>query len=335
MTENLISVIVPVYNVQDYICECLNSIAAQTCTDGVECLIIDDCGHDDSMLLAQTFIDNYNGKIDFRIIKHEHNKGLSAARNTGIKNATGKYVYFVDSDDTITPDCIEHIIDVAQRYPEAEMIAAGAKTNWKGFEKQFTMEKTFPDYADNPIWIAKTMHLRGGKNGFPVTAWNRLVRRDFLLKHQLFFHEGLLHEDEIWNFMMAQKLGRLAFCKHNTYFYRIRPQSIMTGFKSKDEHALACLPVWKEMLDHFIPEQEKEQTYALWQCINDVSPTCRNKLVRKEVRSILWQLVRKRIWPTSFCIFVYLQPPVFYIKFIRKFIAKASRISTAHITPLA
>lgn len=327
MAETLVSLIVPVYNVRDYITECLASIAAQTYTEGVECIIVDDCGSDDSMKLVLAFISCYKGNICFRIIKHEYNRGLSAARNTGIVNANGKYVLFVDSDDFIFPDCLMYFREVALLYPDAEIIAAGAKTNRKDKEKYYTMEKPFPDYADNPRWIARTLLMRGGQNGIPVTAWNRLVRKDFLLQHQLFFREGVLHEDELWNFILAQKVSRIAFCKHNTYFYRMRPQSIMTGFKNKDENALSCLPVWNEMYSLFSPELEKEQTHSLWQSINDISPTCRNNIVRKEVRGILWQLVKKIIWPTSFLIFLYLMPFIFYIKFFRKLIAKMSRIN--------
>ena len=324
-----ISVIIPVYNVRDYITECLVSVAEQTYTNNVECLIVDDCGKDDSILLAQAFVDGYEGDIDFRILRHERNRGLSAARNTGIVNARGTYVLFVDSDDTIMPDCLFHLVNVAHRYPTAEIIAAGAKTNWKGFEKQFTMEKPFPDFADNPQWIARTILMRGGKDGIPVTAWNRLVKKDFLLEHKLLFREGILHEDELWNFMLAQKVRHIAFCKHDTYFYRTRPQSIMTGFRDKDVHAMACLPMWKEMLEHFTPDLEKEQTHSLWQCINDVSPNCRDRIVRKEVLGILTQLVRKGIWPTSFLIGTYLLPFIFYVKFIRKLVAKMSKINVA------
>lgn len=324
-----ISIIIPVYNVRDYITECLVSVSEQTYTQNVECLIVDDCGQDDSILLAQAFIDGYEGDIDFRILRHERNRGLSAARNTGIVNARGTYVLFVDSDDTIMPDCLFHLMNVAHRYPAAEIVAAGAETNWKGLEKQFTMEKPFPDYADNPQWIARTMLMRGGKDGIPVTAWNRLVKKDFLLEHKLLFREGILHEDELWNFMLAQEVKHMAFCKHDTYFYRIRPQSIMTGFRDKDVHAMACLPVWKEMLEHFTPDLEKEQTHSLWQCINDVSPNCRDRIVRKEVFGILMQLTRKGIWPTSYLIGIYLLPFVFYVKFIRKLVAKMSKINVA------
>ena len=327
MSDTIISIIIPVYNVQDYITECLDSIAAQTYTTGVECILADDCGNDDSMKIVHDYLNNYKGEIDFRIITHEHNRGLSAARNTGIMEAKGKYVLFVDSDDSILPDNIKYFTEVALQYPDAEIIAAGAKTNLKKRRKSYTMEKPFPNYANNPKWIAAMMLTRGGRRGIPVTAWNRLVRRDFLLENQLFFREGAVHEDELWNFMLAQKVSHIAFCKHDTYYHRIRPQSIITSFKTCDENALSCIPVWKEMLSLFTPELEKEQTCSLWNFINDIRPTCIDRTVRKETWGILWQLVRKGIWPTSYLIVIYLMPFIFYIKFIRNLIPKISRIN--------
>ena len=327
MSDIIISIIVPVYNVQDYIIECLDSIAAQTYSTGMECLLVDDCGSDDSMKIVNNYLKRYKGNIPFRIITHEHNRGLSAARNTGIMEANGRYVLFVDSDDTISSQCLSYFMQVVQKYPEAQLIAAGAKTSKK---KSYTMEKKFPDYADNPKWIAGMMLTRGGRKGIPVTAWNRLVRKDFLIENQLFFREGAVHEDELWNFMLAPKVTRIAFCKHDTYFYRIRPQSIMMSFKNNDERALACIPVWKEMLSLITTKHEREQTDCLWNFINDIRPTCIDRRVRKETRGILWQLVKKRIWPTSYLIVLYLVPFIFYIKFIRNLVPKISKINVNH-----
>ena len=79
-----ITVIIPIYNVEQYIRSCLHSVANQTMTDGIECILINDCGNDNSVAVAEKFIKEYHGKIHFILIHHEQNKGLSAARNTGI-----------------------------------------------------------------------------------------------------------------------------------------------------------------------------------------------------------------------------------------------------------
>ena len=102
-----ISIIVPVYNVEEYIEDCLRSITAQTYKGEVECIIVDDCTPDSSCTIIEKFISKYAGNIQFKLLHHEKNRGLSAARNTGIDATTGEYIYFLDSDDEITPNCIE------------------------------------------------------------------------------------------------------------------------------------------------------------------------------------------------------------------------------------
>ena len=102
-----ISIIVPVYNVEPYIEDCLKSVAAQTYNGEIECIIVNDCTPDDSCAVIERFINGYDGAIDFKLLHHTVNRGLSAARNTGIDAATGDYIYFLDSDDEIMPECIE------------------------------------------------------------------------------------------------------------------------------------------------------------------------------------------------------------------------------------
>lgn len=105
--NDTISVIIPVYNVEAFIIPCLRSVANQTYLGAIECLIIDDRGSDTSMEKVQNFISSYKGNVNFKILTHEKNSGLSAARNTGLDNATGDFVYFLDSDDFIDKDALE------------------------------------------------------------------------------------------------------------------------------------------------------------------------------------------------------------------------------------
>lgn len=78
----------------------------QSYNGAMECILVDDCGTDNSMEIAEQLIKAYNGPIDFKVVHHEHNQGLSAARNTGMDASCGEYVYFLDSDDWISDDCI-------------------------------------------------------------------------------------------------------------------------------------------------------------------------------------------------------------------------------------
>lgn len=216
-----ISIIVPVYNVEQYIKECFDSIAAQTYKGDIECIFVDDCGQDDSVAVLEKLITDYYGAIKFSIVHHEHNKGLSGARNTGIRHAQGDYLYFIDSDDSITSDCIEKLAALAEKYPHLDIVQGSTKSKLEWLQ---LANKRFPEFSDNFKWIRRTMLLRFS---IPMTAWNKLVRKDMAVKNGLYFEEGLIHEDEVWNFMLAKYVHSIAFCCDITYIYRENPNGIM------------------------------------------------------------------------------------------------------------
>lgn len=227
-----VSIIVPVYNVAEYITECFNSVASQTFTGGMECIFVDDCGTDDSVDIVRSLISSYHGNVRFRVVNHDHNKGLSAARNTGIRNAKGDYLYFIDSDDSITSDCIEKLTTLAEKYPGVEIVQGSAKSNsdWLMLKWNLT-----PEYSESFKWIRTTMLKR---YVLPMTAWNKLVRRDFVLEHELYFAEGMIHEDEVWNFMLSKYVHRIAFCFDATYNYRVNDEGIMHQVKANPKRYL-------------------------------------------------------------------------------------------------
>ena len=231
MTRVKVSIIVPVYNVENYVEECFQSIARQTYAGPMECIFVDDCGTDRSVALVEELMAAYRGAIAFKMLHHERNRGLSAARNTGLREASGDYVYFIDSDDSITPECLALLSALAKKYPGVDMVQGNNKTNL-----QFLRMKSglLPEYTDNKKWIKECLLTRQ----IPVTAWNRLVRRNFLVVNGLFFEEGLIHEDELWTFLLSKHLQKLAFCFEDTYFYRENPSGIMS-FAGKDYKSLA------------------------------------------------------------------------------------------------
>jgi len=214
-----ISIIIPVYNVEQYIEECLNSVIAQTYTGDMECFLIDDCGTDNSIAIANRIIKNYQGNIKFRILHHEHNRGLSAARNTGIDASTGDYLYFLDSDDYISSKCIEALSKQAEKYPEVNIVQGNIIENgtfaWMRIDNM-------PDYSDDKRWIAKHIF-----SDIPMTVWNKLIRKDLIVFNSLYFREGLINEDEHWRLISYSHIKDISFCKVPTYFYRIRENSIM------------------------------------------------------------------------------------------------------------
>jgi glycosyltransferase involved in cell wall biosynthesis len=122
-----VSIIVPVYNVEKYINRCFNSIICQSYTN-IECIFIDDCSPDNSYQILRQRINEYQGNIYFNVIRHSKNKGLSGARNTGTLASTGDYIYYLDSDDEITNNCIEILVNLANKYPGVEIIQGNTKT---------------------------------------------------------------------------------------------------------------------------------------------------------------------------------------------------------------
>mgnify|MGYP002856662845 CR=1 FL=1 len=218
-----VSIIIPVYNVAPYIEKCLQSVADQTFHGTMECLLIDDCGQDESMALAEHFVSAYKGNIVFRIFHHERNRGLSAARNTGIENACGEWLYFLDSDDWIIPECIQLMMECVEKHPDTEAVFAGAVNDlrkWMSYET-----KNLPEFSEDRDWIQIALLKR---TYLGMTAWNKLVRRNFIIENNCYFYEGMIHEDELWNFGLSRYLKCLSIVKRNTYIYEEHQNSIMS-----------------------------------------------------------------------------------------------------------
>ena len=218
-----ISIIIPIYNVAPYIEKCLQSVTAQTFSGSMECLLIDDCGQDESMALAEHFVSVYKGNIVFRIFHHERNRGLSAARNTGIENACGEWLYFLDSDDWIIPECIQLMMECVEKHPDTEAVFAGAKVSNGAHAWMDFLNKNLPEFSSDRDWLQESMLKR---TIFSMTAWNKLINLDFLLDNGLYFKEAMINEDELWNFQLSQSVSHVSFLKCNTYNYLKRENAI-------------------------------------------------------------------------------------------------------------
>lgn len=224
-----ISVIIPTYNVEKYITDCLDSVASQTFFGKIECIIVDDCGNDSSMLKAEQFISSYKGNVEFRVLHREKNGGLSAARNSGLDAATGDYIYFLDSDDYISNDCLEKLYSLMATYSQTDMVQGGIiSTNGR---KIFQVSSLNVDVfsANKDDIYAKLVF-----GDVPVSSWNKLFCRDFLVRNNIRFYEGVIHEDVDFMYKVAHYITSIAFCDVPTYIYREqREGSILTS--SNDE----------------------------------------------------------------------------------------------------
>ena len=220
-----ITIIIPIYNVEPYIADCIQSVMRQTYQGPLECILVDDCGSDNSMSIAEELIAGYEGPIEFKILHHERNRGLSATRNTGMGAATGEYVYFLDSDDWISDDCIEKLANPLQR-KEVDIVVGDYESVG---EPQCVLELSLPEGQYHEKGINKIFC----NNGVYVMAWNKLYRKGFLLGNQLRFEEGKIHEDEILAFELCCIEKSFYVVKSVTYYYRIRENSIVKNNDQK------------------------------------------------------------------------------------------------------
>lgn len=254
-----ISIIIPIFNTEPYIYECLQSVANQLVTEQFECILVDDCGSDRSMDIVEQFLVDYSGSVCFMIIHHDMNRGLSAARNSGIMAAHGQYLYFLDSDDTITPTCLQSLLQLAKEY-DSDLVQGGF------FSSSLVLSDfdsiRYPIFIDNRKEIIRRL-LDYNRN--PVMAQNRLVNRSFIIKNNLFFKEGIIHEDIYWTFFLAKYVKRMVISHEKTYFYRSTPGSITNKINIQKEILAyqTMIKDFSENLDIFQINAQKRLIFCL------------------------------------------------------------------------
>lgn len=248
----MVSVIVPVYQVSDYVERCLRSVMAQTYSD-IECIIVDDATKDDSIEKCERLIGEYDGPIQFRVIHHELNRGLSAARNMGTKVATGDYLYYLDSDDYITPDCIEKLVSVVDNDPSIEMVQGNSLMKSDGSE-------TLLYRLGHAISISNNDEARKEffeNRNIYISVWNRLLKKSFVEENELYCREGLVFEDLLWVFYLMKHLKKVYLCEATTHYYCLRQGSILVDAKPE---SVRCYPVmFDEILQNLTPGREQEE----------------------------------------------------------------------------
>lgn len=261
----MVSIIIPIYNVAPYVEQCLQSVMHQTMTAGVECILVDDCGQDNSMELVEqmlaregysvctdgTLTSNHSPLI-FRILHHEHNRGLSAARNAGIEAARGEYLYFLDSDDYITESCIEHLWTLALKYPGVDFVQAGIWSDEEVMNRWLhrpTERYHVPAYCNDRKRSRQLLQSLY----YNQMAQNRLLNRDFLIRHKLYFQKGLLHEDDLWTIQMGKHIQSIAYTPVETYYYRYNPHGITSVLTEKRYQSICTIA---DTVLHHLPRFE-------------------------------------------------------------------------------
>ena len=187
----------------------------------VECILVDDCGVDGSMDIVRRTIEAYHGPICFQVLSHDVNRGLSAARNTGVSHSTGDYVLFMDSDDYLTPDGLTYLLQQQQAHPEADLVIGNALMKKDG--KLLHPNLSEPWLIDSPDIFFRRM-LR---HQIYLYAWNKLIRRSMLTENKVTFIEGILYEDQSWSYHLFSVVSSVLLLPQVTYIYEWNDSSIV------------------------------------------------------------------------------------------------------------
>lgn len=233
-----LSIIIPIYNVKNYIRECLESIlyAKKGYDESVEVIIIDDGSTDGSSEVA----DEYTGFANVNII-HQENRGVAAARNTGLFCASGEWIFFVDSDDWLADNAIEHILSSIDMNPEADIILFDAIENkgnienvWEHFGREALWEKR---EELNALWRGMLYYLScegvlGSTDRSLAAPWDKVYRKEFLASNSIAFAEELrVLDDMVFNMEAFGSAEKVVYIKKTIYHYRIVSESITHSYK--------------------------------------------------------------------------------------------------------
>lgn len=221
----LISVIVPVYNVEAYLCFCLDSVLSQTLQD-FEVICIDDASSDSSYKILSEYA-HKDSRI--HVLRNGQNKGLSYTRNVGLDAATGTYIYFLDADDTIVPECLEKACHAAEENA-ADFVMFGSEILQDGKKSVYV---SYSQTVCDKIWSGRELFVFLQDN-YTVNSCVpfKLWRAYFLSKFRLRFYKGIYYEDTLFNFSALMHAERVVCIPDMLYLYNRRCESIITGKKS-------------------------------------------------------------------------------------------------------
>lgn len=224
-----VSVIIPIYNIRDYICRCLNSVINQSYTN-LEILAVDDGSPDESGKIAEEYAEK-----DARIrVIHRENGGLSEARNSGLNCATGEYVFFLDGDDWLDLHAIDNLVRIAAVH-DADVVACGITKVWEDGREELWTDQT-PGIWDGRESVVQMMN----RTNVCSVAWNKLYKKS--LWSDIAFPVGCVHEDEYTIYKVLYKSKKVVYVPDGLYKYFQRDTGIMgVSVAQRGESYLAAL----------------------------------------------------------------------------------------------
>lgn len=217
-----VSIIVPVFQVEKYLKECIDSLISQTLKD-IEIILIDDGSTDDSLRICE----DYKSKYDNIILIHQENKGLSYTRNVGIRISKGKYIAFCDSDDTYKKDMLEKLYNTAELY-ETDIVMCGYETFPN---KRISLPKITTEKLISNIEFINSYNKMHSDNQL-CFSWRFLINSKFLKNKDIVFNENILiGEDFLFNLEIIMQAKKIYVLNEALYNYRTNnSNSIMNKY---------------------------------------------------------------------------------------------------------
>jgi glycosyltransferase involved in cell wall biosynthesis len=276
MSNPLVSVIIPVYNVEPYLSQCLDSVLNQT-YNNIEIIAVNDGSTDKCMDILKEYEINF---ANINVI-NQKNSGLSVSRNNGMEKAKGKYIYFLDSDDYILPETIRNLVGLMEE-KKLDLIRFSAKPFGDGSDmKSIGNEYDLQQYFEKGKVYDKEEFQEINLRVFKSSACLYIVRRDLVMNNKLQFIPEIYHEDNL--FTLELFLNAKASMYEPSFYYRrrYRSNSIMT---SKNIEKL------KKSFDSYcIVAMEMDKLLGKYNNPVEV------KLIKKRIRSIYYRLLHENI----------------------------------------
>jgi len=267
-----ISIIMPIYNVEDHLERAIQSALNQT-SENWELILVDDGSTDNSGQIADKYEGKHRGQIT---VIHQNNQGSGMARNTGLEEAVGDYVYFADPDDYFDRTLIEENLEFAQKYDSDIVVFGYEIENDKGSVK----DTKLPNIPQLPTQKEVRKHFRNFYYSSPYSLWNKLYKASFLREHNLQFTEQKLGQDALFNIEVFKYLDSVSVNRQVYYHYIEYPSSAVRQFRSDRfeleltiaKHFEQLMDQWK-MKNEFVDLITKEYWNALYLELATVAST--------------------------------------------------------------
>lgn len=253
-----VSVIIPVYNAEEYLPKCLDSVINQTLKD-IEIICIDDCSEDNCHKILTEY-KNKDKRIN--VIKNSQNSGLGISRNVGFNASKGEYIYFIDSDDYISENYLKTLYDTAKKYDVDIVSNLNIYGDKEGEIYPFqpnvynNLEKWKKEYPDSYLEGKSNINIKnlhsGKKEFLGVLAWNKLYRKKFLTKNNIYFSYAnkLAAEDVYFTYKIILNSPTTAYSHKGIYYYRQRASSIIDKTMTDSRITIESIELFKDLLKY-------------------------------------------------------------------------------------